>query len=238
MIWFKCLLALAVLISVSSEVVDNKIVGGAKVKSPVPYQISLQHTRGNAHFCGGSIISTEHVLTAAHCLKGQNKNRLSILAGVTNLNQKNGSRHSVTAFKLHPHYKELIMNDIAVMKISPPFLFNNSTGSISYKSKKKIGGGESVMLTGWGSISPSTLGPLPKDLQFLNLRTLTNSECNRMVFNVSKTEICAFRSPLNGACAVRVFIFSNLMSYERKNVFFRVILVVPWSWKIRAHKLA
>lgn len=58
------------------------------------------------------------------------------------------------------------------------------------------------MLTGWGSISPSTLGPLPKDLQYLKLKTITNNECNRLVLNVSKTEVCAFRSPFSGACAV------------------------------------
>ncbi|KAL5273757.1 hypothetical protein ACFFRR_000480 [Megaselia abdita] len=188
--------------SIDPEDVDNKIVGGSKVTSPIPYQVSLQHSRNNAHFCGGSIISSEHVLTAAHCLKGQNKNRISVLAGVTNLKQKTGSRHSVSKFVIHKNYKELVRNDIGVMKISPPFTFDNKTiGQIGYKSKRKIGGGESVMLTGWGSISPSTLGPLPEDLQFLKLRTLTNSECNRFVFNVSNTEICALRSPLNGACA-------------------------------------
>lgn len=206
----KYLLALTFYISVtiSTDPVDdvNKIVGGSAVTSPIPYQVSLQHSSRNAHFCGGSIISADHVLTAAHCLKGQNKNRLSVLAGVTNLNQKTGTRHSVKSFVIHKHYKELVRNDIAVMKISPSFAFNNKTiGPIGYKSKNKIGGGEPVMLTGWGSISPSTLGPLPKDLQILRLRTLTNAECNRMLFNVSRTEICAFRSPLNGACAVSMF---------------------------------
>uniref|UniRef100_T1GVQ4 Peptidase S1 domain-containing protein n=1 Tax=Megaselia scalaris TaxID=36166 RepID=T1GVQ4_MEGSC len=149
-----------------------------------------------------SIISNEHVLTAAHCLKGQKKSRLSILAGVTNLNQKSGSRHNVKSFAIHRDYKELVRNDIALMKVSPPFQFDGKAiGPIRYNITRKIGGGESVMLTGWGSISPSTLGPLPKDLQYLKLKTITNNECNRLVLNVSKTEVCAFRSPFSGACA-------------------------------------
>lgn len=191
--------------SSDAEGVNDKIVGGSKVTSPIPYQVSVQHAQKKAHFCGGSIISAEHVLTAAHCLKGQKKNKLSVLAGVTNLNQKTGTRHNVKSFVIHENYKELVKNDIAVMKITPPFNIDNKTiGLIGFQSKKKIGGGEPVILTGWGSISPSTLGPLPEDLQFLKLRTLTNTECNRILYNVSATEICAFRSPLNGACAVSI----------------------------------
>lgn len=46
--------------------ISSKIIGGvdADIKD-IPYQVSMQY-RG-AHVCGGSIISLDRVLTAAHC---------------------------------------------------------------------------------------------------------------------------------------------------------------------------
>lgn len=47
---------------------DGRIVGGAEIEiSEAPWQVSL--LRFNSHTCGGSIISENYVLTAAHCVE-------------------------------------------------------------------------------------------------------------------------------------------------------------------------
>lgn len=46
--------------------VDGRIVGGHKVEiQNYPHQVSLRLY--GSHYCGGSIITIRHVLTAAHC---------------------------------------------------------------------------------------------------------------------------------------------------------------------------
>ena len=50
---------------------ENKIVGGEQVvPNSIPYQASLKRLRKDGTFkgfCGGVVISKDHILTAAHC---------------------------------------------------------------------------------------------------------------------------------------------------------------------------
>ncbi|MBW3866498.1 trypsin-like serine protease, partial [Neisseria meningitidis] len=53
---------------------DDKIVGGYECrKNTVPYQVSLNV---GYHFCGGSLISSTWVVSAAHCYQSRIEVRL------------------------------------------------------------------------------------------------------------------------------------------------------------------
>ena len=61
------LLALA-LISGSNAAPNGRIVGGVDAAiGQFPHQVSLQREDGS-HTCGGSIISENYIITAAHCV--------------------------------------------------------------------------------------------------------------------------------------------------------------------------
>lgn len=48
---------------------ESKIVGGDNASpGQFPYQVSLR--KNKSHFCGGSIIDSRTILTAAHCVEG------------------------------------------------------------------------------------------------------------------------------------------------------------------------
>ena len=49
--------------------INSRIVGGQDAaEAAFPYQVSLQNY--GSHFCGGSILNENWILTAGHCLSG------------------------------------------------------------------------------------------------------------------------------------------------------------------------
>ena len=47
---------------------DNRIIGGSEtVQNEFPWQAYIR--MGTTIFCGGSVVSVRHILTAAHCVE-------------------------------------------------------------------------------------------------------------------------------------------------------------------------
>lgn len=105
---------------------EGRIVGGEDaVIETYPYQVSLQ--RHESHDCGGSIISEYWVLTAGHCIYGDNKD-LMISSGSSFL-YSNSTVHRVNQTITHQRYKlrgdQVPMNDIALVQVVEPFVFDD-----------------------------------------------------------------------------------------------------------------
>ena len=100
----------------------TKIVGGEVARSQTwGWAVSIRRRATNSHFCGGSIISTQHVLTAAHCVVGTTSALIRVYVGSVTLSNPNQAR-DVSAIRTHPGYNsDTFVNDIAILKVSPPF---------------------------------------------------------------------------------------------------------------------
>ncbi|CAH1382832.1 unnamed protein product [Tenebrio molitor] len=95
---------------------ETRIVGGEELDdiSNYLFVVALVNKQGG-FACGGTLIGSRHIITAAHCLKGTGK----VVVGSNDL-ISNGKNYSVKDFISHPSYTRLPSpaNDIAVMILS------------------------------------------------------------------------------------------------------------------------
>jgi secreted trypsin-like serine protease len=137
----------------------QRIVGGVEVApNSHPYQVALHMTvGGGTGLCGGSVLTTRSVLTAAHCPVGSSSTL--VIAGAHNRNvvEANQQRRTVTSanYRIHASYNaNNLNNDIAIL-ITPTPAFT-MTGAVQL-TRRPTGGqlsetfaGDTGRSTGWG----------------------------------------------------------------------------------------
>ncbi|XP_060776199.1 serine protease 27-like [Neoarius graeffei] len=163
---------------------NTRIVGGQSASDGTwPWQVSLQspaYTGG--HFCGGSLINKDWVLTAAHCFSSTKTSGLTVYLGKQTLSGLNPNQiaRGVKQVILHPKYNSATQdNDIALL------LLNSSVTFTDYIIPVCLAGEGSnfphdtkCWITGWGSIASGVPLPSPGVLQEAMVSTIYSLLCD------------------------------------------------------------
>jgi len=138
----------------------TKVVGGELARlGEHPWIVSLAldgYPAGAAHFCGGSLINENWVLTAAHCVEDMAAGSIRLHAGSNDL-QKGGQLRNVTRIVIHEDWDDRTNeNDIALLQVTSPFDFEaNHISTINYLEtvadhETQAADGELLSVIGWG----------------------------------------------------------------------------------------
>ncbi|KAJ4368850.1 hypothetical protein N0V83_005932 [Neocucurbitaria cava] len=154
---------------------ENIVGGGASTQGNFPFIVSLQ--KNGAHFCGGSLLNANTVVTAAHCAVGQTASTLKVRAGSLNRNS-GGTLVGVSSIVVNPGYVSSTYDaDVAIFKLSTSI---PTSSTISYATLPASGSdpaaGTTSTVAGWGTLTEGG-STLPTTLQQVDVPIVSRTTC-------------------------------------------------------------
>ncbi|PTN32572.1 serine protease [Desulfonatronum sp. SC1] len=157
----------------------EKILGGRATDiRNWPWVVGVLHAGVDdgfrAHFCGGTLISDQWVLTAAHCVTDRSgvvkftPGDLHVLSGQTDLRGQGGDRLPVARIVVHPRYNANNNDsDLALLQLARAPADGTTWGALPMIPPGDPAGltnpGASAWVAGWGALGPR--GGFPTVLQ-------------------------------------------------------------------------
>ncbi|CAF1091647.1 unnamed protein product [Rotaria sordida] len=241
----------------------SKIVGGKDaLPFTYPWLVALTDRYTTDPFCAGFIISSNAILTAAHCLIGRNSNKLQILARVHDLRQFNGDRYDIDKWFIYPEYQyndSMQINDIALIKIKQSFASDLQPCCLPTKQSSIYPPEKTAAVaSGWGKLVAKPNNRNSPILQHVVMPIVDekNIKCHQSIVDINR-QLCAGYNSLSidtcsgdsGSPLLIVeyndkkqghFVATGIVSYGNRQcdtsissgVYTRVGFYLPWIYDI------
>ncbi|XP_046476313.1 trypsin-like isoform X1 [Neodiprion pinetum] len=165
-----------------------------------PHQVSLRRSKTGVHFCGGSIIDEEWIVTAAHCMYSNGKliaaSTIKVYAGDLLLNEPS-SRSQTRAVRrvvVHQDFDvNTLRNDIALLKLRSKLTLDDEAVAAKALRNETVADGTPCQVSGWG-VTKYKNTALSNELLYIDIPVVDRTLCRELMANFSdipQVMICA-----------------------------------------------
>ncbi|XP_063594811.1 uncharacterized protein LOC134771778, partial [Penaeus indicus] len=158
--------------------VGERIVGGTVAAAGAWPWTAAVRTKSGGHFCGGTLVSWRHVVTAAHCIKGgESRFPLKVSVGIHSVHSS-GIQADVAHALYHRSYAKgsAYNNDIAVLVLTKAVGPASGVALACLPSPgAALSSGSRATAVGWGATSEG--GPSSQTLRQVEVDVLENRIC-------------------------------------------------------------
>lgn len=190
-VWF----ILVFLVKLAYSIRSDEYKCGQKLKSSVssatgtsanewPWLVSLHFLPSKEYFCGGTIVSEYHVLTAAHCVDHKGEGRLDpdqilVYLGKHNLSSSDETYEWFHPYQIlvHPDWEDSgnrFDADIAILIVAVPIPFSKTIAPVCLWTELAEEEDYTGTVVGWGEFGSLKKPDVPHQLQ---VQRVTSAKC-------------------------------------------------------------
>ncbi|XP_018425979.1 PREDICTED: serine protease ami-like [Nanorana parkeri] len=171
----------------------GRILGGSESDlHNRPYMVSLQVN--SSHLCGGALLNSQWVLSAAHCASDNPYNHFTAVMGANSLSDPNRITVNIEKQFIHPLYNQATKeHDLLLLKLAQNVTLSDKVKPIQLQREdREIPAGTLCLVAGWGKIKRT--GKKPDQLQEVLVPIIARSVCNGRGYyqdEITPNMICA-----------------------------------------------